>query len=142
MKSCSAVLLFSVVLLPSAALAKKVVTAYPATYAGGSLPLHQSKVQASLEKDEVIFMQHGRRIAVPLKNITGISCGSEVHRRFPLMHFGGVEANYIGVSWTDAQVLLKMSRAEYREFLAALEQATGKKAVNTYQVPSVVHYSL
>jgi len=127
------------------------------TYAGGSLPLNQSKVRAALDKDEVIFMQHGRRIAVPIKNITEISCGTEVHRRLgasvldvvPLMHLGEIENHYIGVAWTGAngstaraQVLLKLSRGEYREFLAALEQATGIKAVNTNQVPTVVHYEI
>jgi hypothetical protein len=37
-------------------------------------------------------------------------------------------------------VLLKLSRAEYREFLAALERATGIKAVDTNQVQTVVRY--
>jgi len=137
-------------------MAKK-AAAYPLTYAGGSLPLHQSKVRAALGKNEIVFMQHDRRIAVPVKNITEISCGTEVHRRLgasmldvvPLMHLGETENHYIGVSWTGengstsrAQVLLKLSRAEYRDFLAALEQATGIKAVNTNQVPTVVHYQL
>jgi hypothetical protein len=39
-------------------------------------------------------------------------------------------------------VLLKLSRGEYRDFLAALEQVTGIKAVNTNQVPTVVRYEI
>lgn len=149
------VFLLSIALLPPAALAKKAAGAYPLTYAGGSLPFDQSKVRAALGKDEVIFMQHGQRVTVPAKNITEISCGTEVHRRLgasvldvvPLVHWGESENHYIGVAWTGAnggtaraQVLLKLSRSEYREFLAALEQLTGIKAVNTNQVPTVVRY--
>ncbi len=125
-------------------------------YAGGTLPLNQSRVRAAIGKNEVVFMQHGYRIAVPLKNITDISCGTEVHRRLgasvldvvPLMHLGETEYHYIGVAWSGnngaarAQVLLKLSRGEYREFLAALEQLTGLKAINTNQVPTVVHYNI
>jgi hypothetical protein len=157
MKLLPAFLFLSIALLPPAALAKKAATEYPATYAGGSLPLDHHKVRAALGKDEVIFMQGGRRIAVPVKNITGISCGTDVRRRLgasvldavPLMHLGESADHYIGVAWTGAsgntaraQVLLKLSRGEYRDFLAALEQVTGIKAVNTNQVPTVVRYEI
>jgi len=157
MKPFSAFLFLSIAVLPPAALAKKAASEYPATYTGGSLPLTHRKVRAALGKDEVIFMQGGRRIAVPVKNITEISCGTEVHRRLgasvldvvPLMHLGESENRYIGVAWTGAsgntaraQALLKLSRGEYRDFLAALEQATGIKAVDTNQVPTVVRYQL
>jgi hypothetical protein len=138
-------------------MAEKAATEYPATYAGGSLPLDHHKVRATLVKDEVVFMQGTRRIVVPVKNITEISCGTEVRRRLgasvldvvPLMHLGESESRYIGVAWTGArgnttraQVLLKLSRGEYRDFLAVLEQATGIKAVDTNQVATVVHYQL
>ena len=144
-------------LLPPAVLAKKAATDYPAIYAGGSLPLDHHRVRAALGKDAVIFMQGIRRIAVPFKNITEISCGTEVRHRLgasvldvvPLMHLGESETRYIGVAWTrangdigQAQVLLKLNRSEYREFLAALEQLTGIKAVNTNQVPTVVRYEI
>lgn len=157
MKSLPVILLLTIALLPAAALAKKSAAAFPATYAGGSLPLNHHKVHATLGKDEVVFMQAGRRIAVPVKNITDISCGTEVHRRLgasvlgvvPLMHLGQTENHYIGVAWTGgagsvsrAQALLKLNRNEYRDFLAALEQVTGIKAVDTNQVPTVVHYAI
>ena len=157
MKTLAAFVLLSSVSIPSAALAQKAATQYPATYAGGSLPLDHHKVRAALGKDEVIFMQGDRRIAVPVKNITQISCGTEVRRRLgatvldavPMMHLGESQTRYIGVAWTGAsgntaraQVLLKLSRAEYRDFLSALEQATGIKAINTNQVPTVVRYAI
>ena len=137
-------------LLPSAVLAKKAPDAYPVTYAGGSLPLHHNKIRASLGKDEVVFMQHGQRISIPAKSITEISCRADVRRRagawaldvVPLMHLGESGTYYIGVSWSGTQqVLLKLSRAEYGGFLAALEQLTGIKAVDTNQVPTVVRYA-
>jgi len=157
MKSLSLFLVLATTLLPHSVLAKKAAIEYPATYAGGSLPLDHHKVHAELGKDEVVFMQRGRRIAVPVKSITEISCGTEVRRRLgaavlgvvPLMHLGESEERYIGVAWTSAggnaaraQVLLKLSRAEYRDFLAALQQATGIKAVDTNQVPTVVRYQI
>lgn len=157
MKSWPVILFLSIASLPPAALAKKAVTDFPATYAGGSLPLDHQKVRAALGKDEVIFMQGNRRIAVPVKNITEISCGTAVRRRLgasvldvvPLMHLGAIETRYIGVAWTGssggtarAQALLKLSRGEYRDFLAALEHATGIKAIDTNQVPTVVRYRI
>jgi hypothetical protein len=157
MRILSVFLFLSAALLPGAEPAKKAATEYPATYAGGSLPLDHHKVLAALGKDEVIFMQGGQRIAVPVKSITQISCGTEVRRRLgasvldvvPLMHLGESADHYIGVAWAGAsgkaaraQVLLKVSRGEYRDFLAALEQATGIKAVDTNQVPTVVRYRI
>lgn len=157
MRILSAFLFLSIILLPAAAPAKDGATVYPATYTGGSLPLDHHKVRAALGKDEVIFIQGDRRIAVPVKSITEISCGTEVRRRLgasvldvvPLMHLGVSADHYIGVAWAGgaentarAQVLLKFSGAEYRDFLAALEQATGIKAVDTNQVPTVVRYKI
>jgi hypothetical protein len=134
MKILHVFLVFSATLLPAAALAQNASVAYPARYAGGSLRLNHHRVRAALGKDEVIFMQGGRRIAVPVKNITEISFVTQ--------------NRYVGVSWTgadgntaQAQVLLKLSRGEYPVFLAALEKLTGIKAVNTNQVPTVVRYA-
>ena len=156
MKFSSLFLFLSVTFLSSAGFAKKAED-YPATYAGGSLPLDHHKVRATLGKDEVVFTQGGRRIVVPVKIITGISCGKKMRHRLggsvldvvPMMHLGESQDHYIGVTWTGAhgdparaQALLKLSRGEYRSFLAALEQATGIKAVNTNQVATVVRYEI
>ncbi len=157
MKNLFAFVSLSIALLAPAAFAQKPAAAFPAKYAGGSLPLDHHKVRATFAQDEVIFMQGERRIAVPVKNITEISFGTEVRRRMgasvlnvvPLMHLGESQSHYIGVSWagTDgdsahAQALLQLSRAEYRGFLAALERATGITAVDTNRVPTVVHYQI
>ena len=114
---------------------------FPATYEGGGLPLSQSKVRAHLESDTLVFVQHGRRIAVPVREITAISAGSDVRHRMPLVK---TETYYIGVTWTsdhgDVNALFSMSGGEYRDFLKALETSTGKKAVDARKVPVVVHY--
>ena len=114
---------------------------YPATYAGGTLPLSQHKVTARFDKDAVVFVQHGQRVTVPVSEITAISCGSDVHKRMPLLK---TETYYIGVTWTsdhhDSEGLFRLNGGEYRDFLKALESSTGKKAVDAHKVPVVVHY--
>jgi len=154
MKISPVLFILCLVLLPGAAFAKK-ASEYPVTYAGGSLPLNHNKLRAALGADEVTFIQHSQRIVIPLKSITEISCGEEVRHRLggsvlgivPLVHLGETEDYYIGVGWLDAaktakaQVLLRLSHSEYREFLAALEQLTGIKAVDTNRVPTVVRYN-
>ena len=156
MRTFPLIALLSVVSLPVATFAEK-PAAYPVTYAGGSLPLDHDKVVASVDGDAVVFTQHNRKISVPLRNITEISFGTEVRRRMgasvlevvPMMHLGQAESHYIGLTWTGtqgsdskAQVLLKLSRADHLEFLVALEQKTGIRAVDTTRVPTVVHYNL
>ena len=106
--------------------------------------------------NEVIFVQRGRRFAVAVENINEISCATDVHRRFgatvlrlvPLLDLDQVENDYVSVRWTDESqnvertVLFKLSHAEYRDFVAALERLTGRKAVNTKETPTTVHYDL
>jgi len=131
---------------------------YPANYEGGSLPLRHSKVKATLGAEEVILMQRGFRIAVPAISITEIDCSTDVHRRMgaavlgvvPYMHLGETENHYIGVTWMTsdetggktprAEVLFKLNKSEYSSFLAGLERLTGKKAVDTNQILTTVHY--
>ena len=115
--------------------------AYPVTYEGGSLPLSHRKVTAKVDGGAIIFVQHGQQLAVPVQNVTAISCGTDVHRR---MKLAKTEKDYIGVTWTrdnrEAEALFKMNGREYRDFLRALESSTGKKAVDAHKVPVVVHY--
>jgi hypothetical protein len=131
---------------------------YPANYEGGSLPLRHSKVTATLGADEVVLEQRGQRIAVPANDITEIACATGVHRRLgasvldvvPYMHLGETQSHYIGVTWMKsgaadgktptAEVLFKLSKSEYASFLAGLERLTGKKAVDTNQTLTTVHY--
>lgn len=117
--------------------------AYPVTYEGGSLPLNRSKVTARVDRGAVVFEQHGQRFAVPVQDITAISCGSDVHRWMPMVK---TESYYIGLTWTigqrEVEALFKMGGGEYRDFLKALEASTGKKAVDARKVGVVVHYGL
>ncbi|HUI54102.1 MAG TPA: hypothetical protein VLY04_03970 [Bryobacteraceae bacterium] len=127
-------------------------------YEGGGLPLQHHKVKATVGASEVVIAQRSRRIVVPVKSITEISCSAAMHRRMgaaaldivPLMHLGETESRYVGVSWAGdgttagrpvkVEVLFKVGKSEYQEFLAALERSTGLKAVDTRQVPTVVQY--
>jgi len=153
---------FSVSLFISSALlfsapgfSRQTKSAYPVTYQGGSLALGHRKLTAVVEGDSVVLKQGRRAIAVPVKNIVEISCSTDVRRRMgaavldvvPMMRLGETESRYIGVTWTDniatghkTQVLFKLGKGQYREFLAALEHSTGMRAVDTNQVPTVVRY--
>jgi hypothetical protein len=62
-----------------------------------------------------------------------------------MIRWGETEADYVGVTWTGGQtphadVLLRLSKGEYREFLTALERLTGIRAVDANQVPTAVRY--
>jgi hypothetical protein len=130
----------------------------PAKYEGGTLSLNQSKIRATFAEDEVIIVQANRRFAIPIGNITAISSGTDIRRRFgayvlgmvPLVHLDKVEAYYVGLTWTGAdtegsskvEAVLKLNGSEYRDVLGALERLTGIKAVNAGKVPTVVDYTL
>jgi hypothetical protein len=134
---------------------------YPLQYQGGSLPLRQNHaVNAVVANQEVVFVQHGHRFAVPVRNISEISCATDVRRRFggavlrlvPFVDLDKVEDHYVGVTWTGStrsadgtvavEVLLKLNHGQYGDFVATLERLTGKKAVDTNKTPTVVHYDL
>ena len=161
--SLTALVVSTVLALPVAGLAgeaKKARNTYPVTYEGGSLALSHNRIKASLESDEVVLAQHRHRIAVPVRDIMEISCGSQVHRRLgaavlnaiPRLHLGEAETHYIGVAWADGspdgsgapktEALFRVSGSDYRRLLASLERMTGKKAVDTTQVPTAVRYAL
>jgi len=149
-----------VIALPVSGFAREArsVANWPANYQGGTLPFHRSKVTATLGADEVILVQHGRRIAVPASSITEIDYSTDVHRRFgaavlgavPYMHLGESESHYVGVSWKNAagtvtnasrvEVLFKLNKSECGAFLSGLERMTGKKAVDTNQTLTAVRY--
>ena len=153
-------LCLSLPLLPvEAAGTKKTGFTVPVRYEGGTLPLRQQRVRATLAEDELIFVHGNQRYAIPLRNITAVSYGTEVHNRFgasvlgvvPLMHLEKAESYHVGLTWTGNQAgeqasksdaVFKMSNGEYRDFVAALERLTGRKAVNTGRVPTVVRYEL
>ena len=161
--SLTALAVSVVLALPGAGLAgetKKVHNTYPVMYEGGNLPLSHNRITASVESDGVVLAQHRHRIAVPVRDIMEISCGSQVHRRLgaavlnaiPGLRLGETETHYIGVTWTDGgregtgaaktEVLFRVNGGDYRKLLGSLERMTGKKAVDTTQVPTTVRYSL
>jgi len=140
--------------------ARRARNTYQVTYEVGSLPLNHNRIKASIESDEVVLAQRRHRIAVPVRDIMEISCGSQLHRRLgaavlnaiPRLHLGEGETHYIGVAWADGsrdgsgtpktEVLFRVNGSDYRELLASLERMTGKKAVDTTQVPTAVRYAL
>ncbi len=161
--SLTALAVSALLALPVAGLAgeaKKARSTFPVTYEGGNLTLNHNRIKASLASNEVVLAQRRHRIAVPVRDIMEISCGSQVHRRMgaavlnaiPGLHLGETETYYIGVAWADGsregpgaaktEVLFRVSAGDYRQLLASLEQMTGKKAVDTTQVPTAVRYSL
>lgn len=162
MKSLPICLLFSAVLAwPAMAGSSRASdSAYPVKYEGGTLRLEHRKVTATFGNERVVIKAGRQRISVPAASITEIACGSGVRRRFgaavldvvPFTHLGEAETYYVGVSWVDGtqtgeksaktEAVFRLNGSEYHEFLAALERLTGKKAVDTNQVPTVVRYGL
>lgn len=126
-------------------------------YEGGGLDLRQNHaVKAALEGSDLVLAQGGRRLSVPMNRVSEIDCGSEVRQRFgssflgwvPFTDFEKAEDRYVSLSWTrekgsdrKIQVLFKLNRSDYREFISLLEERTGRKAVDATKTPTVVRYS-
>jgi hypothetical protein len=141
---------------PGSAAPPTPAASYPLEYVGGSLPLELHKLTATFDNDQVVFSEGRHRVEVPVKEITEISCGTNVRRHFggtvlgvvPKVWLSETRDHYIGVEWNDparasrVQVLLKLNKSEYQQFLSALERLTGMTAVDTNRVPTVVRYSL
>jgi hypothetical protein len=139
---------------------KKTGATFPARYEGGTLPLSQHRIKATVGEGEVVCVHGNQRFAIPLKSIQQISYSTDVRRRFgssvlgvvPRMHLDKTETHYVGVTWTvgdgsggrasQLQAVFKLSGSEHRDFLLTLERLTGRKAVNTDKVPTIVQYEL
>jgi hypothetical protein len=126
-----------------------------AKYEGGTVPMSTGKVKATVAEDQMVFQHGAHRLVVPLQNITAVTCNTELRRRFgasvlamvPRMHLHKAESYYIGLTWTaekssKAEMVLRLTSSEYRDFLAAIERLAGIKAVNPDTVPTVVRYEL
>ena len=120
----------------------------PVTYAGGTLPLTQGKIKATVEEDALVLHHRNQKVSIPIQSITAISSGTDVRRRFgatvlgvvPKMHLDKAEAHYVGLTWSGAEAVLKLNASEYRDFLGTLERLTGRKATDTRKTPTVVRY--
>jgi hypothetical protein len=125
-------------------------------YEGGTLPLSvHNKVKIELAPDSINVGQGKQVFDIPIKNITEVNYGQEVHRRVgeaialgvATAGIGAIAAafktkkHYVGVVWTDnvaangetpkkGGVVFKVGKGDYRGLVAALEGATGLKAVN------------
>jgi hypothetical protein len=74
----------------------------------------------------------------------GAWCGSTI-----TLTVDTTEEHYIGLTFeadrqqtSRIEAVLKMNGGQYREFLVTLERLTGRKAINTSKVPTVVQYGL
>jgi hypothetical protein len=99
-----------------AAKQKEVGVMTPMKYEGGSLPLNQhDKLETFVNKDEVVLVQGKQRFVIPVKSITEVSYGNDVHRRVgaavgvALVTFGigalmllvKTKKHYVGIVWGD-----------------------------------------
>jgi len=141
-----------------AAPARKAGFTILAKYEGGTVALSPGRIKATIAEDEVVFLHGNQKLAIPLKNITAVTCSTDVRRRFgssvlgivPLVHLDKTELHYIGLTWTGnsngekskVEMVLRLTSGEYRDFLAAIERLAGIKAVNADKVPTVVRYDL
>ena len=89
---------------------------------------------------------------VPIGEITALSAGTEIHHRallgvVPSRRLGVAQEHFVGLGWTDSngagvQVVFKLGSRQYEQFLSDLERLTGRKAIDTERVPTVVRYRL
>jgi hypothetical protein len=99
-----------------AAKQKEVGVMTPMKYEGGSLPLNQhDKLETYVNKDQVVLVQGKQRFVIPVKSITEVSYGNDVHRRVgaavgvALVTFGigalmllvKTKKHYVGIVWGD-----------------------------------------
>ena len=91
----------------------------PMKYEGGSLPLSQhDKLNTFVSKDEVVLVQGKKRFVIPVKDITEVSYGNDVHRRVGaavgvavltlgvglMLLLVKTKKHYVGIVWTDKPI--------------------------------------
>jgi hypothetical protein len=135
----------------------------PMKYEGGSLPLKQhDDVKVTLGNEIVTIKQGKQSYPVPVKSISEISYGADVHRRVgaaigvgvvtmgigALMALVKTKKHFVGITWVEKAgdstsaltsekkggIVFKVGKGEYRGFIAGLEGLTGLKAVNADNV--------
>jgi len=124
-------------------------------YEGGSLNLDQGRLTVTLTKTQILLTQGKEIHSVPVKTITEISYGNDVHRRVgaavalgfftlgvgALLALAKSKKHYVGMTWADKEnpsptsakggFVFKVGKGDYRGFITTLEGMTGLKAVNT-----------
>ena len=146
-----------------AAKSKEIGVKTPMKYEGGSLALNQhDSLETFVSKDGVVLVQGKQRFTIPVKSITEVSYGNDVHRRVgaafgvavftlgigALMLLIKTKKHYVGIVWNDANnlagsetpqkggVIFKVGKGDYRGFMASIEGVAGIKAVNADLVGS------
>jgi hypothetical protein len=148
------VILFAIGIGVAAEIADTGIT-FPARYEGGSLPLSQGRIQATIVADEVVFFTGNQRFAIPLQDITAVTYGTDFHRKSLLRFVPFCEvdkAHYVGLTWTGSarlgepashtkiEAVLKLGEGKYKLFVSAIERRTGIKAVNADRLPAFVRF--
>jgi len=101
----------------------------PMKYEGGSLSLNQhDKLDTFVSKDEVVLVQGKQRFVIPVKNITEVSYGNDVHRRVGLA--AGVAVVTLGVG---ALLLLVKTKKHYVG-IVWVDKPTATQTANTSAV--------
>lgn len=131
---------------------------YALSYEGGSAGFKPHRtVRVVVTGNQVVFVQDGRQVSVPVENISAISCATNVRRRtgaavlgrIPLVDLDKAQTHYVGITLADdsvaganrsGELVFKLTRDEFRSFLPNLERLTGKQAVDTGKTPTVVRY--
>jgi hypothetical protein len=129
----------------------------PVRYEGGTLLLNKGKAKVTITEDELVFTHGNQKLSVSLKNISAVTCGTEVRRRpgatvlgmVPRLRLDTTEEHYVGLTLeaggqetSKVEAVLKMTGGRYRDFLTTLERLTGRQAADTAKAPTVVQYGL
>jgi hypothetical protein len=125
----------------AAAKQKEVGVMTPMKYEGGSLPLNQhDKLETFVSKEEVVLVQGKQRFAIPVKNITEVSYGNDVHRRVGaaigvaavtlgiglMLLLVKTKKHYVGIVWGDRPLATATAGA-----VAPMSAETTPVAANT-----------
>src|SRR5438270_8562983 len=106
---------------------------FPVRYEGGSLPLNQGKIRATVVKDQMVFLDGKQQFVLPLSRITAVTYGSEVHKGSPLRFVPFLEldkAYYLSVTWrgsvdqpsvTRIEAVLRLREGQSRQLVTVLE---------------------
>src|SRR6266496_2254091 len=109
-----------------AAATKEAGVMTPMKYEGGSLPLNQHDgLKTWVARDEVVLVQGKQRFVIPVKSITEVSYGNDVHRRVgaavgvALVTFGigalmllvKTKKHYVGIVWADKPAASETAKA-------------------------------